>query len=195
MHRLFYLLGILTLLLCWQAVPSVTAAPTPAGPLGLQWGMSKEAVEQLGIGLCCRQVGKYGARYEVASEDFSNFPNPLGDEAKVYLYFGNANTLLRIYIAIHKVDGWNRYKQLMTLVNENHRLVRTCQHKQYDKYESLKRGKTAETCQGYESYAEYVGGGVEVFVWLQKKSGEYEISIAQLNQTLYDKDKKKKSPL
>ena len=83
MHRRVHLLGIVILHLCCQAVPKVTAAQTADGPLGLQWGMTKEAVEKLGIGLCCRQVGKYGARYGVASEDFANFPNPLGDEAKV----------------------------------------------------------------------------------------------------------------
>ena len=68
--------------------------------------MSPEAVAELGIRLCCRQVGEWGARYEVESQDFDKFPTPLGDEEKVYVYFGNTNKLLRIFISIKKpTDG------------------------------------------------------------------------------------------
>ena len=65
-------------------------------------------------------VGKWGARYQVNADDFQRFPNSLGDEEKVYLYFGNTNKLLRVYSAIRKVDGWNRYKQINVILNKKY---------------------------------------------------------------------------
>jgi hypothetical protein len=51
--------------------------------------MPKEAVERLGIRLCCRQVGTWGTRYTVARQDFNKMPRSFGDEEKISLYFGH----------------------------------------------------------------------------------------------------------
>ena len=195
MQRLFHHSGIWILLLWCVAGVSVTDAQKHEGPLGLQWGMTTEAVEQLDIGLCCRQVGKYGARYEVDPADFANFPNGLGDEEKVYLYFGNTNKLLRIFIAIRKVDGWNRYNQINTILGKQYTLKASCKVRKYTKYESLEKGKVEKTCKNYQAYSEYQDNNIEVFVGLERESTVYRITIVQLHRALYEFDKKEKSPL
>jgi hypothetical protein len=84
--------GVLwTLFLCGLSIASSLNAQVSDGPLGLSWGMPKEAVERLGIRLCCRQVGTWGTRYTVARQDFNKMPRSFGDEEKIYLYFGNKN--------------------------------------------------------------------------------------------------------
>ena len=131
-------MGTCVILLCGVAFVQAIDAQPSGGPLGLRWGMPQEAVDQLDIRLCCRQVGKWGARYKVNGQDFPNFPNPLGDEERVYLYFGNTNKLLRVYIAIRKIDGRNRYKQVNIIVNKKYDLIKSCVRKKYTKYEALK---------------------------------------------------------
>lgn len=165
------------------------------GPLGLHWGMPRAAVESLGIRLCCRQVGKWGARYQVNDEDLQNLPNALGDEEKVYLYFGNTDKLLRIYVAIKKVDGGNRYRQINALAREKYTQSESCTAQPYDKYEALAKGKVARTCKQYEAYTVYKGGGVEVFVGLEKLAIDYRISLIFLNGDLYRVDQGKENPL
>lgn len=165
------------------------------GPLGLQWGMSKAAVEKLGIRLCCRQVGKWGARYLVEAEDLKNLPNALGDEEKVYLYFGNTDKLLRIYVAIKKVDGWNRYKQINTLAQKKYSRSESCARQQYDKYEALKKGTSAKTCAQYEAYTTYKQDSVEVFVGLEKMTTDYRVTLIFLHGKLYRAEQGKKNPL
>lgn len=165
------------------------------GPLGLQWGMSKAAVEKLGIRLCCRQVGKWGARYLIETEDLKNLPNGLGDEEKVYLYFGNTDKLLRIYVAIIKVDGWNRYKQVNTLAQKKYSRSESCTRQKYDKYEALTKGQSAKTCEQYEAYAAYEQESIEVFVGLEKRTTDYRITLIFLHGDLYRIDQGKKNPL
>ena len=70
--------GVLwTLFLCGLSIVSPLNAQVSDGPLGLPWGMPKEAVERLGIRLCCRQVGTWGTRYTVARHDFNKLPRSL----------------------------------------------------------------------------------------------------------------------
>jgi hypothetical protein len=147
--------------------------------------MPKEAVEQLGIRLCCRQVGAWGTRYTVDPQDFSKVPRALGDEEKMYLYFGKTNKLLRAYVAIPKADGWNRYTQLNALVRETYPLVRSCTRRTYSKYEALEKGKSAETCKEYEAYSEYASNAIEVFVGLTKQPTDYVVSLIALNRRLH----------
>lgn len=184
-------------LLCLGLVIMLSAFDGRAadGPLGLQWGMSKAEVDALGIRLTNRQVGKWGARYLVNPEDFKNFPNALGDEEKVYLYFGNTDKLLRIYVAIKKVDGWNRYRQVNALAQEKYTQSESCARQKYDKYEALKQGKSAETCKQYEAYTTYGQDSVEVFVGLEKFTMDYRISLIFLHGDLYRVDQGKKNPL
>lgn len=179
------------------AVVAVSVANVRAadGPLGLHWGMPKAAVESLGIRLCCRQVGKWGARYLINSEDLRNLPNALGDEEKVYLYFGNTDKLLRLYVAIKKVDGWNRYRQINALAQEKYTQSESCAEKRYDKYEALAKGKAGRTCKQYEAYTSYKRNGIEVFVGLEKLPVDYRVSLIFLNGDLYRVDQGKKNPL
>ena len=196
MQRFFFTIGTswMTFLCCVMLGQQLAAQPGE-GPLGLRWGMSPEAVTELGIRLCCRQVGEWGARYEVDSQDFDKFPTPLGDEEKVYVYFGNTNKLLRIYIAITKTDGWNRYKQINSMVESKYDMKESCVHKVLDKYEALRRGASEQTCKEYAAYSSYKKDDVEVFVGLKQMDGNYEVSIIQLHNGLYVIDKSKKSPL
>ena len=195
MQRGFFAIGTcLTLLACLISV-NAFGAQADAGPLGLRWGMPKEAVEKMEIRLCCRQVGKWGARYSVDRKDIENFPRSFGDEEKVYLYFGNTDKLLRVYIAIKKIDGWNRYRQINLISGEKYLLVEKCTRKEYTKYEALKLGKREEKCKNYEAYSEYRQDDVEVFVGLEKLPTEYRVSIILLHQALYKKDKDKNNPL
>ncbi|MCZ6873491.1 MAG: hypothetical protein O7G88_08160 [bacterium] len=165
------------------------------GPLGLHWGMPKAEVEALGIGLSKRQVGKWGARYLVSHEDFNNLPNALGDEEKVYLYFGNTDKLLRIYIAIKKVDGWNRYRQVNALAEKKYSRSTSCARQKYDKYEALTKGKSAKSCEQYDAYSTYERDSVEVFVGLEKLTINYRVSLIFLHGSLYRADQGKKNPL
>jgi hypothetical protein len=174
---------------------SVVNVQATDGPLGLHWGMPKAAVETLGIHLCCRQVGKWGARYLVDAEDLKNLPNSLGDEDKVYLYFGNTDKLQRIYIAIKKVDGWNRYRQVNALAQKKYSQTDACARRSYDKYEALAKGKTARTCEQYEAYTTYEQDSVKVFVGLEKLPVDYRVSLIFLHGDLYRVDQGKKNPL
>jgi hypothetical protein len=178
--------GVLwTLCLCGLSVVSSLNAQVSDGPLGLAWGMPKEAVERLGIRLCCRQVGTWGTRYTVARQDFNKMPRSFGDEEKIYLYFGNKNKLLRAYLAIPKDDGWNRYQQLNALVREVYPLVKACTRQTYSKYEALERGKSEETCKEYEAYSEYASNAIEVFVGLAKQPTEHVVSLIEFNRRLH----------
>ena len=165
------------------------------GPIGLHWGIPKAEVEALGIRLSNRQVGKWGARYLVNPEDFKNLPNALGDEEKVYLYFGHTDKLQRIYIAIKKVDGWNRYRQVNALAQKKYSRSASCARQKYDKYEALTKGKSAKTCEQYESYTIYKRDSVEVFVGLEKVTPDYRVSLIFLHGDLYRVDQGKKNPL
>jgi hypothetical protein len=187
-------------LLCCMVLVKTVDAQSSDGPLGLDWGISKEAVEKLGIRMCCRQIGKWGARYEVRRQDFANFPRPLGDEEKVYLYFGNTNKLLRVYIDIRKKDGWNRYKQINTILARRYDMVDTCTRKTYTKYEALQKGQTEKICKNYESYTNYKKGNIEAFAGLERfdtgmRNPDYRVSVILLHDGLYKVDLEKKSPL
>jgi hypothetical protein len=188
-------IGTCGILLCWVLLVNTHNAQSADGPLGLRWGMTKEAVETMGIHLCCRQMGKWGARYKVDSQDFNNFPNSLGDEEKVYLYFGNENKLLRVYLVIRKIDGPNRYKQINIIVNKQYDFLESCIRKEYTKYEALRRGKSEETCRNYESYSSYKKNDIDVFVGLKKYSTDYEVSVIFLNRRIHNVDKDKNNPL
>ena len=84
MQRFFFTSGTSWMTcLCCVMWGQQRAAQPGEGPFGLRWGMSPEAVAALGMRFCCRQVGEWGARYEVESPDFDTFPPPLGDEEKV----------------------------------------------------------------------------------------------------------------
>ncbi len=195
MQRLLLKIEICLAILGCVMGGSVAGTWASDGPLGLHWGMPKEAVEKLGIHLCCRQVGKWGARYQVNADDFQRFPNSLGDEEKVYLYFGNTNKLLRVYSAIRKVDGWNRYKQINVILNKKYTFSESCRRKKYDKYEALKKGKTEETCKEYDAYATYKKDAVEVLVGLERFGVDYRISLIFVHGEIYEIDKDKKNPL
>jgi hypothetical protein len=140
-------------------------------------------------------VGKWGARYLVDAEDLKNLPNALGDEEKVYLYFGNTDKLLRIYVAIKKVDGWNRYKQVNTLAQKKYSRSESCARQKYDKYEALTKGKSAKTCEQYEAYTTYEQDSIEVFVGLEKMIIDYRITLIFLHGDLYRVDQGKKNPM
>ncbi len=186
MRSCIRLQGVLwTLFLCGLSIASSLNAQVSDGPLGLSWGMPKEAVERRGIRLCCRQVGTWGTRYTVARQDFNKMPRSFGDEEKIYLYFGNKNKLLRAYVAIPKDDGWNRYKQLNVLVREAYPLVQACTRQTYSKYEALERGKSEETCKEYEAYSEYASNAIEVFVGLAKQPTDYVVSLIEFNRRLH----------
>jgi hypothetical protein len=166
------------------------------GPLGLQWGASKEAVETLGLRLCCRQVGLWGARYTVDSETFRNLPRSFGDEAKVYLYFGNTNQLLRVYVAILKEDGDSRFKQLAHLTSERYKhLAEECTRKTHGKYEALEKETSGVSCKGYDKYVVYKQNDIEVFVGLEKEGTDFQISIIHLHEGLYNAEGTKDLPL
>ncbi len=145
--------------------------------------------------LCCRQVGEWGARYEVESQDFDTFPPPLGDEEKVSVYFGNTKKLWRIDSARTKTDGWNRYKQRNRLVESQYAMQASCVRKVLEKYDALRRGASEQTCKAYAAYSSYKKDDVEVFVGLKQMGGHYEVSIIPLHNGLYVRDKSKKSPL
>lgn len=70
------------------------AMPTSAGgqdaPFGLEWGMSIEEVEELGVTLSKSEEGKYGTQY-----DATNLPKVLSDVRLVTLYF-SAGDLWRV---------------------------------------------------------------------------------------------------
>jgi hypothetical protein len=113
----------------------------------------------------------------------------------VYLYFGNTDKLLRIYVAIKKVDGWNRFKQVNALAQKKYTQSESCARQKYDKYEALTKGKSAETCKQYEAYTTYEQDSVEVFAGLEKFTMDYRISLIFLHGDLYRVDQGKKNPL
>ncbi|MGQ4807797.1 hypothetical protein NKDENANG_01157 [Candidatus Entotheonellaceae bacterium PAL068K] len=195
MQRFVFNIGTCVILLCGVVFVQAIDAQPSGGPLGLRWGMPKEAVEQLDIRLCCRQVGKWGARYKVNSQDFTNFPKPLGDEETVYLYFGNTNKLLRVYVAIRKIDGQNRYRQINIIVDKKYDFIKSCIRKKYTKYEALRLGKSEEVCKDYEGYTEYAKNNIEVFVGLERYSTDYRVSLILLNRKIHEIDKSKNNPL
>ena len=161
------------------------------GPLGLRWGMSNTDVEALGVRLCCKQVGKWGARYEIEEDALKNLPNPLGDENKVYLYFGNMNQLLRVYIDIVKRDGRNRYNQINTILESKYTFQDGCARRE-EKYTQLQKD---ETCGDYYGYANYTRDAVKAFVGLERFTQSDRVSIVLLHDKLYEVDQKRKGPL
>ena len=183
MQRRMLSLGIsVTLLLCIAWGRSLDAQQND-GPFGLRWGMTKEDVETMQIRLCCRQLGKWGARYEVDHRDFKNFPRRLGDEAKIYLYFGHTNKLLRMYIAISKINAQNRYNQINSLIGKRYDLVNKC----------VQGGRGS--CNDYKIYNKYKKDSVDVEVGFKENlTYRDEIFIALTNTKLHELDKDKANP-
>jgi hypothetical protein len=188
-------MGVILVLCVGGALAPLDAQPGD-GPLGLQWGVSKEAVEKLGLRLCCRQVGLWGARYEVDPETFRKFPRSLGDEKTVYLYFGNTNKLLRVYVAIVKEDGESRFKQLTQLTFAKYKyLAEECTRKAYGKYEALEKGTSGVSCKEYEKYVVYKQDDIEVFIGLEKQGTNFQISMIHLHEALHNAEIAKDLPL
>ena len=189
-------MSVMRMSLCFLIVVGVVGvcilqAQQDDGPLGLRWGMSNTDAESLGIRLCCKQVGKWGVRYEIEKDALENLPDPLGDENKVYLYFGNMNKLLRIYIDIIKRDGRNRYNQINTMLESNYTFQDGCVQRE-DKYTELQKNKT---CGDYYGYANYAKDAIKVFVGLERFAQSDRVSIILLHDKLYSADQGKKSPL
>ena len=184
MSRWFVRSGVLLLLLCGVlSPPALSAPPEDDGPFGLRWGMPREALDQYNIRLCCRQLGKWGERYEVNPRDFEKLPKILGDEDKIYLYFGQANALLRMYVGIRKVDGHNRFRQLSQLIQKRYDLLQTCKQ----------RGNPI--CKGYAAYNRYKKDEVEVVVALEESlTASDTIFITLLNTRLHTQDDDGKNP-
>ena len=173
------------ILFCWMAILLIGAshAQEDEGPFGLHWGMSKEEVTNMNIRLCCGQLGKWGMRYQVNQLDFKNLPKSLGDEEKMYLYFGNKNELLRIYVAITKINGLNRYRQISLLLEK--------------RYDSLKRcgDKEMDNCENYKTYTHYKKGDIEVFVGFEENlTYRDKISIIFMHGELFKADEDFKNP-
>ena len=188
-------MGVILVLCVGGALAPVDAQPGD-GPLGLQWGASKEAVEKIGLRLCCRQVGLWGARYKVEPETFRKFPRSFGDEKEVYLYFGNTNKLLRVYVAIVKEDGESRFKQITQLTSARYKyLVEECTRKTYEKYEALEKETPGVSCKEYEKYVVYKQNDIEVFVGLEKQGTNFQISIIHLHEALHNADVARVLPL
>lgn len=162
---------------------TLSALPENDGPFGLRWGMPKEALEQYNIRLCCRQVGKWGERYQVNHRDFEKLPKRLGDEDKLYLYFGHTNTLLRMYVGIRKVDGRNRFLQLNQLIEKRYDVLQACTQ------------RSSPACNGYAAYTRYKRDEVEVVVALEENLTAHDtIFITLLNTRLYTKADDGKNP-
>ena len=176
--------SVLLLLLCGVlSQQALSAPPENDGPFGLRWGMPKEALAQYNIRLCCRQLGQWGERYQVNHRDFEKLPKHLGDEDKIYLYFGQTNTLLRMYVGIRKVDGRNRFRQLSQLIRKRYDLQQAC----------TQRGST--TCNGYAAYNRYKRDEVEVVVALEENlTASDTIFITLLNTRLHTQDDDGKNP-
>ena len=170
------------LVLClWWA--NISQAQNTEGPFGLRWGMSKEDVEAMNIRLCCHQLGKWGARYEVNRRDFDKLPKRLGDEEKMYLYFGNKNELLRIYIAISKIDGKNRYSQINLLLGKRYEEVKRCDW------------ETAPDCDGYKALTSYKSDDIYILVGFEENlTYRDKIFVTLLNTKLFKGDKDTKNP-
>lgn len=152
-------------------------------PFGLQWGMAKEDVEGMHIRLCCRQLGKWGERYEVNPRDFGKLPKTLGDEEKIYLYFGNDNQLLRVYVAVTKIDGKNRYNQIRLLLGKRYDVLKACDW------------TASSDCNGYKAFTAYQKGEVDVFVGFEENlTYRDKIFITFVNTTLYKGDKDSQNP-
>lgn len=176
--------GVLLLLLCGVlSLQALGAPPENDGPFGLRWGMPKEALGQYNIRLCCRQLGKWGERYEVNYRDFEKLPKRLGDEDKIYLYFGHSNTLLRMYVGIRKVDGRSRFRQLNVLIQKRYDVLQAC----------TQRGRPA--CNGYAAYNRYKRDEVEVVVALEENLTAHDtIFMTLLNTRLHTQDDDGKNP-
>ena len=113
----------------------------------------------------------------------------------MYLYFGNTDKLLRAYIAIRKIDGWNRYKQVNIIAGKKYKLIKSCVRRKYTKYEALRLGKDEETCDNYEASSAYKNNDIDVFIGLEKYSTDYRISLILLNSKIHEMDKSKNNPL
>lgn len=173
---------ILALLSCVAFVSHLHAQPDD-GPFGLRWGMPYEALREMNIATCCVQLGKWGQRYQVAPDSFTSLPKALGDERRMYLYFGQTNRLLRVYVAILKPDATSRFKQLSNLLSQKYSLVKQCiQKKESD-------------CNGYDFLTIYQQEDIEAEIALDKSfKGDDKIYITLLNTSLYNSDEKKKNP-
>lgn len=155
------------------------------GPYGLDWGMSKEDVILMKIRLCCEQLGKWGMRYQVEPLDFKNLPKHLGDEEKMYLYFGNNDQLLRLYVAISKINGLNRYRQIKLLLEKRYDVVKTCGDQQ----------ARSNDCGNYKSYTHYKKGDVEAFIGFEENlTYRDKISIIFMHGKLFKDDNDLKNP-
>ena len=162
---------------------SASQAESDEGPFGLQWGMSKEEVEKLNIRLCCEQLGKWGLRYQVHSKDFQYFSKRLGDEEKIYVYFGNKNKLLRMYVATSRVGGENRYNQLKELLASKYNMIKQCD------------AKAKESCNDYRAYAAFAKDAVDVFIGFEENvTYRDKIFITLLHKQLFEADKGSKNP-
>jgi hypothetical protein len=176
-------IGITTLLLLLVGWGNSVQAQADEAPFGLQWGMSKEDVEAMQIRLCCRQLGKWGERYEVNDRDFDKLPKALGDEEKIYVYFGNDNKLLRIYVAITKIDGKNRYNQIRLLLEKKYDVLKACDW------------TAASDCNGYKAFTSYQKGEISVFVGFEENlTYRDKIFMTFVNTKLFKGDKDSQNP-
>ena len=162
---------MLLLLMGWN---NRILAQADEAPFGLQWGMTQQDVEAMHIRLCCRQLGKWGERYEVNQRDFGKLPKTLGDEEKIYIYFGNDNKLLRVYVAVTKIDGKNRYNQIKLLLAKRYDILKACDW------------TAASDCNGYKAFTSYQKGDVDVFVGFEENlTYRDKIFITFVNTALY----------
>jgi hypothetical protein len=175
--------GMCVALLIWGGYAISTYAESDDGPFGLHWAMPKEDLTNMGIRLCCRQLGKWGERYEVDHRDLRNLPKRLGDEEKVYVYFGHTNKLLRMYIATTKIGGNNRYNQIKLLIEKGYDFIEECVQKDKD------------SCKGYQKYATYKKDDVEVDIGFEENlTYRDKVFITLLNTRLYKQDKDTGNP-
>lgn len=184
MRRLFPVIGIFLIIIIYCVAPAhAIDASQSDGPFGLRWAMSKEDIETMQIRLCCRQVGQWGERYEVHPRDFKRLPKSLGDEEKLYLYFGNINKLPRLYVSIRKVDARNRFNQLNVLIGKRYDSVHACTQ------------ENDNDCNGYKAYNTYQKGDIEVEVALEENlTSRDKIFITLINKTLHKIDQDEENP-
>ncbi len=175
--------GMILALLCWVTFVSHGLAQPDDGPFGLRWGMTHEALGEMNISTCCIQFGKWGQRYKVDPGSFSSLPKALGDERRMYLYFGQTNKLLRVYVSIVKPDASNRFRQLSKLLSEKYALVKQCTKKK------------PSDCNGYDFINNYQQDNIEVEIALEMSFiSDDKIYITFLHTSLFASDEKKKNP-
>lgn len=113
---------LLPLLLLAMVEASSQEAPLQA-PLGLTWGMSKSAVEGMGVQLTPVQDDNGSGTAASAR----NLPRALSDIGSVYLFFGSDDRLWRIGVLSIEFEkdhyglaGRQRFEELATLLTERY---------------------------------------------------------------------------